>query len=80
MSMLMVTSFWMCLLMRMLTLLMLILMLLEFLVELVSLFILSGVPTDEVGSMSVEETTCWLLFFFGELSYSTSVFEEWLWC
>ena len=70
----------MCLLIRMLTLLMLILMLLEFLVELASLFILSGVPTEEAGSMSVEEATCWLLFFLGELSYSTSVFEEWLWC
>ena len=55
-------------------------MLLAFLVELVSLVILSGVPTEEVGSISVEETTCWLLFFLGELSYSTSVFEEWLWC
>ena len=78
MSMLMVTSFWMCLLMRMLTLLMLILMLLEFLVQLASWLILSGVPTDEVGSMSVEERTCCLLFFLGELSYSTSVLEDWL--
>ena len=78
MSMLMVTSFWMCLLMRMLTLLMLILMLLACLLELTSWFILSGVPIEEAGSMSVEEATWGLLFFLGELSYSTSVFEEWL--